>query len=200
MSEYNIIPLSRLTEQFERFPGIGHKTALRLAYNVISMTEDEAREFSDSIMTAYKSIRRCRICCNLTDREVCSICSDDTRDKSVICVVEDFRDVIALEKTREFNASYHVLNGVLSPINGITPDKLKISELISRLRDGTVKEVIMATNATVEGEATAMYLAKVIKPMGIKTTRLAYGLPIGANLEYADEITLSRAISGRREC
>jgi recombination protein RecR len=197
MGEYRVAPLEVLIEQFEQFPSIGHKTASRLAYHVLSMSEEQAQGFSKAVVDAHKNIRRCSICCNLTDTEICSVCSDDSRDKSIICVVEDFRDVIALEKTREFHASYHVLNGVLSPLNGITPDKLCIKELLARLTDDTVKEVIMATNATVEGEATAMYISKLIKPLGIKVTRLAYGLPIGADLEYADEVTLSRAISGR---
>lgn len=200
MGEYRVAPLERLIEQFERFPSIGHKTASRLAYHVLSMSEDDAKKFSDSVMDAYHNVRHCKICCNLTDSEICSICADDSRDRSIICVVEDFRDVIALEKTREFHAAYHVLNGVLSPLNGVTPNMLCIQELLDRLRTDTVKEVIMATNATVEGEATAMYLAKLIKPLGIKVTRLAYGLPIGADLEYADEVTLSHAIMGRSEC
>ena len=197
MGEYRVAPLEMLIEQFEQFPSIGHKTASRLAYHVLSMSEEQAQGFSKAIIDAHRNIHHCRICCNLTDTEICSVCGDESRDKSIICVVEDFRDVIALEKTREFNALYHVLNGVLSPLNGVTPDKLCIKELLARLGDDTVKEVIMATNATVEGEATAMYLSKLIKPLGIKVTRLAYGLPIGADLEYADEVTLSRAISGR---
>ncbi len=197
MGEYRVAPLEMLIEQFEQFPSIGHKTASRLAYHVLSMSEEQAQGFSKAIINAHRNIHHCRICCNLTDTEICSVCGDESRDKSIICVVEDFRDVIALEKTREFNALYHVLNGVLSPLNGVTPDKLCIKELLARLGDDTVKEVIMATNATVEGEATAMYLSKLIKPLGIKVTRLAYGLPIGADLEYADEVTLSRAISGR---
>ena len=199
MSEYRVASLESLVEQFEKFPSVGHKTASRLAYHVLSMTDDDIREFSETIVKAHRNIHHCRICCNLTDTEICSVCSDNSRDKSIICVVEDFRDVIALERTREFNVTYHVLNGVLSPINGISPEMLCIDELMARLQDGTVKEVIMATNATVEGEATAMYISKLIKPLGIKVTRLAYGLPIGADLEYADEITLSHALSGRNE-
>ena len=199
MGEYRVAPLERLIEQFERFPSVGHKTASRLAYHVLSMTEEDINSFSQTVIQAHKNIRHCKICCNLTDTEICSVCSDESRDKSIICVVEDFRDVIALERTREFNVTYHVLNGVLSPINGITPNMLCIKELLARLEDDTVKEVIMATNATVEGEATAIYISKLIKPLGIKVTRLAYGLPIGADLEYADEVTLARAISGRNE-
>jgi len=199
MGEYRVASLESLVEQFEKFPSVGHKTASRLAYHVLSMTDDDIREFSETIAKAHQNIHHCRICCNLADTEICSVCSDNSRDKSVICVVEDFRDVIALERTREFNVTYHVLNGVLSPINGITPDMICIKELLARLEDDTVKEVIMATNATVEGEATAMYLSKLIKPLGKKVTRLAYGLPIGADLEYADEITLARAIMGRND-
>ncbi len=199
MGEYRVASLESLIEQFERFPSVGHKTASRLAYHVLSMTDEDVMNFSRTVETAHKNIRHCRICCNLTDTEICSVCSDSSRDRSIICVVEDFRDVIALERTKEFNVTYHVLNGVLSPLDGITPDMICIKELLARLRDDTVKEVIMATNATVEGEATAMYISKLIRPLGIKVTRLAYGLPIGADLEYADEITLSRALSGRNE-
>ena len=199
MSEYNVASLSRLIEQFERLPGIGHKTATRLAYYVLSMPLSEAQKFSDAIVDAHKKIHYCKVCCNLTDSEVCSICDDDKRDKSIICVVEDPRDVIALEKTREFNATYHVLHGVISPLNGISPDMIKIKELLTRINNDIVKEVIMATNATVEGEATAMYISKLVKPLGIKVTRLAYGIPVGGDLEYADEVTLSRALQGRCE-
>ena len=199
MGEYRVASLESLIDQFEKFPSVGHKTASRLAYHVLSMTDDDIREFSETIAKAHQNIRHCKICCNLTDTEICSVCSDSSRDKSIICVVEDFRDVIALERTKEFNVTYHVLNGVLSPINGITPDMICADELLARLQDGIVKEVIMATNATVEGEATAMYLSKRIKPLGIKVTRLAYGLPVGVDLEYADEVTLSHALSGRNE-
>lgn len=199
MAEYNVVPLSKLIEQFERLPGIGHKSATRLAYYVLSMPQSEAQKFADAVLDAHKKIHYCKVCCNLTDSEICSICNDDRRDKSIICVVEDPRDVMALEKTREFNATYHVLHGVISPLNGITPDMIKIKELLARLNNEVVKEVIMATNATVEGEATAMYISKLIKPLGIKVTRLAYGIPVGGDLEYADEVTLSRAIQGRCE-
>lgn len=199
MAEYNVVPLSRLIEQFERLPGIGHKSATRLAYYVLSMPQSEAQKFADAVLDAHKKIHYCKICCNLTDSEICSVCNDDRRDKSIVCVVEDPRDVMALEKTREFNATYHVLHGVISPLNGITPDMIKIKELLARLNNENVKEVIMATNATVEGEATAMYISKLIKPLGIKVTRLAYGIPVGGDLEYADEVTLSRALQGRCE-
>ena len=199
MAEYNVAPLSRLIEQFERLPGIGHKSATRLAYYILSMPQSEAQKFADAVLDAHKKIHYCKVCCNMTDSEICSICNDDRRDKSIICVVEDPRDVMALEKTREFNATYHVLHGVISPLNGITPDMIKIKELLARLNNEVVKEVIMATNATVEGEATAMYISKLIKPLGIRVTRLAYGIPVGGDLEYADEVTLSRAIQGRCE-
>lgn len=199
MALYRVNSLEKLIEQFERLPGIGHKSASRLAYYMLSLPESEAKKFSDAVMEAHKKVHCCKICCNLTDNDICPICDDDSRDKSIICVVEDTRDVVAMEKTNEYNAVYHVLHGVISPYNGITPDMLKIKELIVRLGDNSVKEVIMATNANVEGEATAVYLSKLIKPMGVKVTRLAYGLPVGSNLEYADEITLSRAIRGRCE-
>ncbi len=199
MAEYSVVALSRLVEQFERLPGIGHKSATRLAYYILQMPESEAEKISNAILDAHKKIHRCKICCNLTDSEICSVCADESRDKSIICVVEDPRDVSALEKTREFDATYHVLHGVISPLNGVTPDMITIKELLARLNDDTVKEVIMATNATVEGEATAMYISKLIKPLGIKVTRLAYGIPVGSDLEYADEVTLSRAIKGRSE-
>ena len=199
MADYHIAPFDCLAEQFERLPGIGSKTAARLAYYMISVPQEEALQFADAIVDARRKLHYCRICCNLTDKDICSICADERRDKSVICVVEDIRDVIALEKTQEFYVSYHVLHGVISPMKGILPDMLRIKELLSRLKDGTVKEVVMATNATVEGEATAMYLSKLIKPLGIRVTRLAYGLPVGGDLEYADEVTLLKAIEGRRE-
>lgn len=199
MAEYNVAPLSRLIEQFERLPGIGHKTAMRLAYYVLRLPQAEAQKFADAISDAHKKIKYCSVCCNLTDREICSVCSDDTRDKTQICVVEDPRDVMALERTREFHALYHVLHGTISPINGVTPDMIHIKELLERLKSGEVKEVIMATNPTVEGEATAMYISKLIKPLGVRVTRLAYGIPVGGDLEYADEVTLSRALEGRSD-
>ncbi len=199
MADYSIAPFSRLVEQFERLPGIGQKTAARLAYYVLTLPEAEAQKFADAITDAHKKIRYCRICCNLTDREVCPICEDSRRDKSIICVVENVRDVAAIEKTQEYHAQYHVLQGVISPMKGILPDMIRIKELLARLSDDTVKEVVMATNATIEGEATAMYISKLIKPFGIKVTRLAYGIPVGGDLEYADEVTLARAFKGRAE-
>ena len=186
-------------DEFERLPGIGHKSAQRLAYHVLGLTETEAQSLADAILDARKKIHYCKICCNLTDQELCSICRSETRDKSVICVVEDPRDVAALERTQEFNASYHVLHGVISPLNGVGPDQLCIKELLARVSAGGVEEVIMATNPTVEGEATAMYLSRLLKPLGVRVTRLAYGIPVGGDLEYADEITLSKALEGRSE-
>lgn len=199
MPEYNVAPLDKLIEQFERLPGIGKKTAIRLSYFVLKLPKDQAEEFSQAIIDAHEKIHYCKICCNLTDDELCPICKSKTRDKSVICVVEDPRDVIALERTSEFNSLYHVLHGALSPLNGIGPDNLKIKELLSRLKTEDISEVIMATNPTVEGEATAMYISRLLKPLGVKVTRLAYGIPVGGDLEYADEVTLSRALEGRNE-
>lgn len=194
---YNVAPLSRLIEQFEKLPGIGHKTAQRLAFHILGLPQSESDAFADAIREAKQKIHQCRICQNLTDEELCSVCRNTGRDISIICVVEDPRDVIAIERTREFDGSYHVLHGVISPMDGIGPDQLRIKELLARLSDGKVEEVIMATNPTVEGEATAMYVSRLLRPIGIKVTRLAYGIPVGGDLEYADEVTLSRAIEGR---
>ena len=199
MATYNVAPLQRLIEQFERLPGIGSKTAQRLAYYVLNLSEDRAKEFSDAIMEAHRKIRRCEVCCNFSDRERCPICRSETRDRSVICVVETPRDAIAIEGTGEYKGVYHVLHGVISPLNGIGPDQLTIKQLLSRLNNGEVSEVIMATNPTVEGEATAMYISRLLKPLGLKTTRLAYGIPVGGDLEYADDVTLARALEGRSE-
>ncbi|XOQ44995.1 MAG: recombination mediator RecR [Clostridium sp.] len=201
MSAYHIPPLSRLIDQFEKLPGIGRKSAQRLAYYVLGLSDEGVKELADAILDAHKKIHYCKICCNLTDEELCPICRNPARDHSVICVVEDPRDVIALERTHEFNAVYHVLHGVISPLNGIGPDQLCIKELLARIGDKNqpVKEVIMATNPTVEGEATAMYISRLLKPMGVKVTRLAYGIPVGGDLEYADEFTLTRALEGRSE-
>lgn len=194
---YNLAPLQNLIDQFERMPGIGHKTAQRMAFYVLGLTKDEANGFAKAITDAHTKIRQCRICCDLADDELCPICKSDTRDKSIICVVEDPRDVAAIERTHEYNGTYHVLHGAISPMDNIGPDQIKIKELLARLNDGTVDEVIMATNPTVEGEATAMYISRLLKPMGITVSRLAYGVPVGADLEYADEVTLSRALEGR---
>ncbi|MBO4979154.1 MAG: recombination protein RecR [Clostridia bacterium] len=190
--------LVHLSEQFGKLSGVGRKSALRMAYAVLAFSDEEAQEFADAILEAKQKIHLCPICQNLTDRDTCSICNDLDRDSSVICVVEDAKAVMALEKVREYRGLYHVLHGVISPINGITPDKLKLKELLPRL-DGSVSEVIVATNPTVEGEATAMYIAKLVKPLGVRVTRLAYGVPVGADLEYADEVTLYRALEGRRD-
>ena len=195
----DVIPLKNLIEQFERMPGIGHKSAQKLAFYILAMSDADAKRFADNILLAKEKIHRCKVCCDLTDSDVCSICNDEKRDRSMICVVESSKDVIAIERTREYNGLYHVLHGSISPMNGIGPDEITIKELISRLGDDNIKEIIMATNPTVEGEATAMYISRLIKPMGIKVSRLAYGVPVGADLEYADEITLTRAIEGRQD-
>ncbi|MBE6687885.1 MAG: recombination protein RecR [Ruminococcaceae bacterium] len=194
-----IQPLERLIESFRRLPGIGYKTAVRLAFHVIDMPAGDAEAFAAAIMNAKREIKLCSVCQNISQTDVCDICSSDSRDKSTICVTENSKDVAAIEKIRDYNGLYHVLGGLISPINGVTPDKLKIKELLSRLNDDTVKEIIIATNPNIEGEATAMYISKLIKPLGIKVTRLAYGIPAGGELEFTDEVTLSRAIEGRRE-
>lgn len=194
---YSVLPLTKLTECFARLPGIGRKSAQRLAFHILRMPEEEAKAFANAILEAREKIGYCEICKNITDTPRCAICSDETRDKSTVCVVEDSRDVIAIERTKEYHGLYHVLGGLISPMDGVGPENLFIKELLARMTDGTVKEVIMATNPTVEGEATAMYLSRLIKPMGIKVSRLAYGIPVGGNLEYADEVTLYRAIEGR---
>ena len=195
----NIVPLNELIAQFERLPGIGKKTAQRLAYSILEQPPERAEKFAEALVNARKKIHFCKVCQSFTDLEVCSICDDIKRDKTVICVVAEPKDVMAIEKTREFTGVYHVLHGVISPLDGITPDSLRLKELMARLSDGTVKEIIMATNPTVEGEATASYISRLVKPMGIKVTRLAYGIPVGADLEYADEFTLARALEGRNE-
>ncbi len=196
---YNVVPLQKLIENFERLPGIGKKTAQRLAFYVLQQPEDYAKAFATALSEAKEKIKYCKVCCNLTEHETCSICGDDQRDRSVICVVEDAQDTIAFERTRKFKGLYHVLHGALSPLDGIGPDKLCIKELMARLADDQVKEVILATNSTVEGETTASFLTRNIKPLGIKVTRLAYGIPVGGDLEYADDVTLSRALEGRTE-
>lgn len=192
-----IEPIGRLINQFTKLPGVGSKTAQRYAYKIINMTEEEAAEFAGSILRAKREVRYCSVCGNYTDKEVCDICS--TRDGSVICVVKEPKDVLAMEKSHEFKGVYHVLHGALSPMEGITPNDIRIKELLARIAKGGVKEVIMATNPDVEGEATAMYISGLLKPLGIKVTRLAHGIPVGSELEYADEITLSRALLDRKE-
>lgn len=197
MAEY-ILPLERLIEQFRRLPGIGKKTAVRLAFSVLDFTAEEAEAFADAIRGAKEQVKTCAVCQNISDGELCPVCADENRDRSVICVVEDAKAVMSLEKVKEYGGVYHVLHGAISPMAGVGPDQLRIAELMARLTDDTVKEIIIATNPTVEGEATAMYLTRLIKPLGIKVSRLAYGIPVGGELEYADEVTLMRAIEGRR--
>ena len=199
MAEANALPLVELAEQFAKLPGIGMKTAQRLAYFVMSMSNEEAKEFSEAIIRAHSTVHMCRICQNLTDKEICPICDDIKRDKTTVCVVESPKDITAFERTREYNGVYHVLHGLISPINNVSPDDIKIKELLERVNNEEISEVIMATNPTVEGEATAMYISKLLKPLGIKVTRLAFGLPIGGILEYADEVTLFKALENRSE-
>ena len=191
--------LQNLADQFARLPGIGGKTAQRLAFHVLSMPLEDAQEFSDAILEAKRTVKACPCCQNLTDREICPICDDDTRDHSLICVVAEPKDVIAMERSREFRGVYHVLHGVISPLNHVTQDDIRIKELLARVAKGDVKEIIMATNPDTEGEATAMYISRLLRPMEVKVTRLAYGIPVGSQLEYADEVTLSRALEGRQE-
>lgn len=199
MADYNALPLVLLAEQFAKLPGIGMKTAQRLAYFVMSMPKEDVKAFSDAILHAHTTVRRCEICQNLTEGKTCPICEDSRRDSSVICVVEGPKDVSAFERTGEYKGVYHVLHGLISPIDGVSPDQLKIKELLARIQKNEVQEVIMATNPTVEGEATAMYISRLLKPLGVRVTRLAFGLPIGAILEYADEITLFKALENRNE-
>lgn len=197
--EYFPIPVARLIEEFSKLPGVGKKTAQRLAFHVLDMENEDASNLARSIVNAKKNIKYCSVCSNLTDRDPCMICCSKKRDREVICVIEDPRDLVAMERTKEFNGLYHVLHGSISPMEGIGPEDIKIKELLHRIQKETVKEVILATNSTIEGEATAMYISKLLKPMGIKVTRIAYGLPVGGDLEYADEVTLSKALEGRRE-
>ena len=191
--------LQNLADQFARLPGIGGKTAQRLAFHVLSLPLDEAEEFAEAILEAKKQVHTCPCCQNLTDREICPICDDDMRDKGVICVVAEPKDVIAMERSREFRGVYHVLHGVISPLNHVTQDDIKIKELLIRVGTQDIREIIMATNPDTEGEATAMYISRLLRPMEVKVTRLAYGVPVGSQLEYADEVTLSRALEGRQE-
>ena len=198
MAEY-IESLQKLAEQFGRLQGVGRKNAMKMAFSVLEMTEEEAKAFSDAIIEAKERIHLCPICQNLTDREICPICADMQRERSTVCVVSDPKVVMSMEKVREYKGLYHVLHGVISPMNGVTPDKLKIKELLARLQDDEIEEIIVATNPTIEGEATAMYLSRLIKTLGVRITRLAYGIPMGSDLEYADEITLFKALEGRRD-
>jgi len=192
-----IKPLNNVYEEFRGLPGIGNKSALRMAYHIIDMSEDEVRRLAETLMKAKREIRFCRECFNLTDREVCEICGDENRDHSVICVVEQPQDAMAMERSHGFNGVYHVLHGCLSPLDGIGPEELRIKELLRRLEKGDVKEVILATNSNVEGEATAAYLARVLRPLGVVVSRIARGLPMGGDLEYADEVTLAKALENR---
>lgn len=191
--------LQELTDQFAKLPGIGGKTAQRLALYVLELPTEEATAFADAIVEAKRSVHACPICQNLTDSDICAVCADDMRDRSVICVVAEPKDVIALERSREFKGTYHVLHGVISPLNHISQDDIRIRELLQRVAEGGVREIIMATNPDTEGEATAMYISRLLRPMEVKVTRLAYGIPVGSQLEYADEVTLSRALEGRQE-
>lgn len=191
--------LERLIEAFARLPGVGSKSAQRMAFYILSLDPAEAKSFADAIMAAKGEVHRCSVCQNLTDSDVCPICSDHRRDHSVICVVSDPKDLIAMERSREYNGVYHVLHGVISPMNHVGPDDIAVKELLARIDSGEVGEVIMATNPDTEGEATAMYISRLIKPFGIKVTRIAYGIPVGSNLEFADDATLFRALEGRRE-
>ena len=197
--QYFPTALQELADQFARLPGIGGKTAQRLAFHVLELPQEQAQAFADAILAAKQTVHTCPVCQNLTDRELCPICDNDGRDKSVICVVAEPRDVIAMERSREFNGLYHVLHGVISPLNHVTQDDIRIKEILMRVAAGGVQEVIMATNPDTEGEATAMYISRLLRPMEIKVTRLAYGVPVGSQLEYADEVTLSRALEGRQE-
>lgn len=199
MANNTALPLVLLAEQFAKLPGIGMKSAQRLAYHVMSMTEEDVKEFAEALIRAHSTVKCCAECQNLTEDELCPICSDDMRDRSVICVVETPKDISAFERTNEYKGVYHVLHGLISPLDGITPDKIRLKELLARINKGGVEEVIMATNPTVEGEATAMYISKLLKPLGVKVTRLAFGLPIGGTLEYADEVTLFKALENRNE-
>ena len=191
--------IEKLIESFEKLPSIGHKTAVRLAFHMIDLNKEDTEEFIQSIINAKKNLKYCSKCYNISDTDPCPICSSPKRDPSTICVVEDVRDVMAMERTHEFKGVYHVLHGTISPMNGIGPDDIKIKELLQRIKDKKIKEIIIATNPRVEGEATAIYLSKIIKPLGIKVTRIAHGIPVGGDLEYTDEITLTKALEGRQE-
>lgn len=192
-------PITKLIEEFAKLPGIGRKTAQRLAFHVIAMDKDQVKSLSNALIEAKDNITYCSICCNISDKDPCHICSSKHRTDDIICVVEDPRDVAAMERTKEYQGKYHVLHGTISPMDSITPEMLKIKELVSRMSSPDLKEVILATNPTIEGEATAMYIARLIKPFGIRVTRIAHGLPVGADIEYADEVTISKAMENRRD-
>jgi recombination protein RecR len=199
MSSFYAPPVAKLIEEFEKLPGIGHKTAQRLAFHVLNLPAEKSEALANAIKEAKLKTRYCSICSNLTESDPCNICSNVKRDHGIICIVEDPRDVVAMERIREFNGIYHVLHGVISPMEGIGPEDIKIKELLQRIREGDIREVILATDPDVEGEATAMYISKLLKPVGIRTTRIAHGIPVGGDLEYADEVTLAKALEGRRE-
>ena len=194
---YNVPALEALIDKFDSLPSVGRKSAQRIAFHMLELDDEQVKSFCDTILDAHEHIHCCKVCQTLTDGEICSICADSTRDRSTVCVVESPQDVMAFERTGEFRGTYHVLHGLISPIDGVTPDRLKIKELLYRVTNEDINEVIMATNPTVEGEATAMYISKLLKPFEIKVTRLAYGIPVGGSLEYADEVTLMRALEGR---
>lgn len=193
------LSLRRLSEKFASLPGIGYKTAWKLAFHIISLSEKEAKDFANAILEAHQKIHHCKVCQNLTDMDVCDICDDLSRDKGLICVVESPKDVVTFERSGRYNGLYHVIHGLISPMDGLGPNELKIKELLNRVNDNKINEVIMATNPTIEGEATAMYISKLLKPLGVKVSRLAYGIPVGAELEYADEMTISKALENRNE-
>ncbi|MBD3921798.1 recombination protein RecR [Paenibacillus sp. PR3] len=192
-------PIAKLIDAFTRLPGIGPKTAARLAFHVLRMQEDDVIDFAKALVSVKRNLHYCSVCCNITDTDPCRICQDNTRDRSVICVVQESRDLVAMERTKEFDGYYHVLQGAISPMEGVGPDQIRVAELLQRLSDERVQELILATNPNIEGEATAMYLSRLVKPFGIRVTRIAHGLPVGGDLEYADEVTLSKALEGRRE-
>ncbi len=197
--EHYALPIARLIEEFEKLPGIGHKTAQRLAFHILNQPDQKVEAFARALVDARRKTTRCSVCGNITDADPCRICTGEKRDRGIICVVENPRDVVAMERMREYKGLYHVLNGVISPLDGRGPNDINIKSLITRLSDGGVREVILATNPNVEGEATAVYLSRLIKPIGVKATRIAYGISVGGDLEYADEVTLAKSIEGRRE-
>lgn len=196
---YYSAPITKLIEALSKLPGVGSKTAQRLAFHLLNMPEKEVEDLAKAIVYAKRSVKYCTVCCNITDSEKCEICSNPNRDHTVICVIEDPKDVAAVERTREFKGLYHVLHGAISPMDGVGPDDIKIKELLARLHDEEIKEIIIATNPNIEGEATAMYISRLIRPLGIKVTRIAHGVPVGGDIEYADEVTLMKALEGRRE-
>jgi recombination protein RecR len=196
---YYVAPIAKLIEELSKLPGVGNKTAQRLAFYLLDMPYHEVEQLAGAIVSAKRNIKYCSVCCNITDAEICNICGNPKRDNSTICIVEDAKDVVAMEKTKEFKGLYHVLHGAISPMEGIGPENIRIKELLTRLGEHDVKELILATNPNIEGEATAMYISRLVKPLGIKATRIAHGIPVGGDLEYADEVTLMKALEGRRE-